>query len=86
LPDEKAMTEPEILEKLTGIVRGVFANDQIVLTPESTGPEIPGWDSHHYVDIILRIEDALNISVRAREANKARNIGDLVNLIKTKLA
>jgi acyl carrier protein len=80
------MTEPEILERLTGIVRQVFASNEIALTRASTGPEIPGWDSYRYVDIILRIEEALNIKIRVREANKARNIGDLVDLIQAKLA
>lgn len=79
------MTEAEILDTLTTIVRDTVKRDGIVLTMESAGPEIPGWDSHHYVDIILRVEDALNITISVREANKARNIGDLVALIGAKL-
>ena len=80
------MTETEILDTLTTIVRQVFKNEGIVLRRESTGPEIAGWDSYHYVDILLRIEETLGVKIRAREANKARNIGDLMTLISEKLA
>ena len=80
------MTELETLGTVTTIVRHAFDNDQINLTMESAGKDIPGWDSFHYVDIILRIQEALGVKIRAREANNVKTIGDLVRLIQVKLA
>ena len=78
------MTEPEILEALTPIFRSALSNDAIVLSPEMSPATIPKWDSFRYVDIILRIEESLNVRIRSREANKLRNVGEMVKLIKEK--
>lgn len=78
------MTEPEILDALTPIFRAALSNDSIVMTPEMTPADIPKWDSFRYVDVILRIEEQLNVRIRSREANKIRNIGEMVKLIKDK--
>ena len=48
--------------------------------------DIPKWDSFKYVDIILRVEESMGIRIRSREANKLRNVGEMVTLIKEKLA
>ena len=80
------MTEPEILDTLTTIFRAALSNDEIVLTPETSPKDIPKWDSFRYVDIILRVEEDLGIKIRSREANKLRNVGEMVALIQTKQA
>ena len=80
------MTEPEILDALTKIFRLALGDDSIALKPETMPADIPKWDSFKYVDIILRIEESMSIRIRSREANKLRNVGEMVALIKEKLA
>ena len=80
------MTEPEILDTLTTIFRAALSNDEIVLTPDTSPKDIPKWDSFRYVDIILRVEEDLGIKIRSREANKLRNVGEMVALIQSKQA
>ncbi|HVH77808.1 MAG TPA: acyl carrier protein [Stellaceae bacterium] len=79
------MTEPEILDTLQNAFRAVFADDQMMIKPETEPKDLPKWDSYHFVDIILRLEEQLGIKIRAREANKTKNVGDLIALISTKL-
>jgi acyl carrier protein len=79
------MTEPEILDTLTTIFRAALADETIMLKPETTAADIPKWDSYRYVDIIVRVENTLGIKIRAREANKAKSVGDIVAMIQTKL-
>ena len=78
------MTEPEILAALTDIFRSALSNNSLILTPESTPRDIPKWDSFRYVDIILRIEEVMGIRIRSREANKLRNVSEMVALIQSK--
>jgi acyl carrier protein len=80
------MTEPEIYDTLTAIFRSAMTDDSLVLTAETSPKDIPKWDSFHYVDIILQIEDTLGIKIRSREANKLRNVGELAALIQSKQA
>lgn len=78
------MTESEILDCLTTIFRSAFDDDRLALTPETTPKDIEKWDSHRYIDIILRVEEQLGIRIRAREANKAKTVGDLISVIQEK--
>ena len=80
------MTEPEIYDTLTTIFRSTMTDDSLVLTAETSPKDIPRWDSFHYVDIILQIEEALGIKIRSREANKLRNVGELAALIQSRQA
>jgi acyl carrier protein len=80
------MTEPEIYDRLTAIFRSTMTDDNLVLTAETSPKDIPKWDSFHYVDIILQIEETLGIKIRSREANKLRNVGELAALIQSKQA
>ena len=80
------MDDAEIYEKLTAIFRASLGDDTIVLKPETTSHDIPKWDSFRYVDIILSVEEAMNVRIRAREANKVQNIGEIVALIRAKPA
>jgi acyl carrier protein len=80
------MTEPEIYDTLTAIFRAAMTDDSLVLTAETSPKDIAKWDSFHYVDIILQIEDTLGIKIRSREANKLRNVGELAALIQSKQA
>jgi len=83
---EATMTEPEILDALTTIFRQALGDDSIVLNPGTMPADIPKWDSFKYVDIILRVEESMGIRIRSREANKLRNVGEMVALIGEKLA
>ena len=80
------MNDQEIFDLLTPIFRSVMADQSIVLTASMTTADIPKWDSFRYIDVILRIEEATNIKIRSREANKLRNVGEMVALIQAKQA
>jgi acyl carrier protein len=78
------MDQAEIYETLTGIFRSTFEDDSIVLSAQTTPSDIEKWDSFRYVDIILRIEELLNVRIRAKEANQLKTVGEMVALIHSK--
>jgi len=74
----------EIYDKLTGVFRDVFAEEHIVVKPETTARDIEGWDSLAHVRLILTIERVFGIKFSAYEVNQLGNVGQLADLIRAK--
>jgi acyl carrier protein len=72
------------LEKLTGIFRTVFDNDEINLRPEMTADDVDGWDSLSHVNLILAVEKGFGIKFSQKEALSFRNVGDLIKSIESR--
>ncbi len=79
------MDSSEILAQLTQIFRQIFDNDSIVLTPETTAPDIAEWDSFNHINIIVAVEVHFGIKFRTAETEELKNVGHLVELIQQKL-
>ncbi len=74
------------LEKMNGIFRTVFDNDEITIRPEMTANDVDGWDSLSHVNLILAVEKGFGIRFSEREVLSFRNVGDLVRGVESKLA
>jgi acyl carrier protein len=72
-------------EKLQGIFRDLFDDDNIVLTDDTSAKDIAGWDSLTNVKLIVRIEKAFKIRFGTGEVVGINNVGELVALINKKL-
>lgn len=73
------------MEKLNGIFRMVFADDDIVLAPTTTSNDIDGWDSLSHVNLIVAIERSFNIRFGQKELLTFKNVGDLHGSIESKI-
>jgi acyl carrier protein len=72
------MTDQEVLERLTGILRDLLGNDTIILTPQTTRPEVPGWDSFNYVNFIVAVESQFGIKFHLADVESFATVGDIV--------
>jgi len=79
------VTEDEIYPTLNEIFNGIFQRRDIVLKPELTAADIPGWNSFKYIDIIMAAEERFAIRLETDEIDGLENIGDLAALIAAKL-
>ena len=70
---------------LTKIFHDVFDDDSIVLRPDLSASDVEGWDSLAHIRLLLTIERKMGIKFNAAEAGKLKNVGELVELIDTKL-
>ena len=77
------MTDPEILDTLTRILRDLLEDPAIVLTPSTTRPEVPRWDSFAYVTFIVAVESEFGIKFPLADVESFQTVGDIVNAIKT---
>jgi acyl carrier protein len=76
------MTDGEIYEQLTEIIRDVLMNFDLVLRPDLTANEVDGWDSYKMIEIILAVESHFGMKVKSKELDELENVGDLVALIR----
>ena len=74
-----AISKDEIYQKLQDIFRREFDDPSIVLTPQTTSAQIPGWDSHRQVEIILACEETFSVRLKPREINAMENVEEIVN-------
>ncbi|MCX6906819.1 MAG: acyl carrier protein [Verrucomicrobia bacterium] len=73
------------IEKLNGIFRTVFDNDEINIQPEMTANDVDGWDSLSHVNLILAVEQGFGIRFNQKELLTFKNVGDLLRSIESKL-
>ena len=75
-----------IRERLEHIVRGLFNDDSIVLTPETTAADIPGWDSLANVNLMFTVEEEFDVRFADGEFGEFANIGELEEMLARKSA
>jgi len=78
------LTEAEVYEVLTQIVRDTFMRDDIELTPDLAAKDVDGWDSFKQIEIILAAEERFLVKIPTREVDALQNVGDLVRAIATR--
>lgn len=76
------MTDEEIYEQLTEIIRDVLMNFDLVLRPDLTAKEVDGWNSYKMIEILVAIESHFGLKVKSKELDDLENVGDLVTLIR----
>jgi len=77
--------EAQIYPKLTEIFRNVFADDTLEATPTLSAKDVAGWDSLRNIRLMLTVERAYGIRFSATEIGKLQNVGDLAQLVRTKI-
>lgn len=71
-------TDGEILETLARIARDLLEDDTLAITPETTGKDLPGWDSATYVNFVVAVEIELGIRFPLADVESFKTFGDIV--------
>ncbi|MEO5954999.1 MAG: acyl carrier protein [Nitrospiraceae bacterium] len=72
------MTDQDILDLFTRILRDLLANDAIVLHTDTTRSDVPDWDSFTYVNFIVSVEMELGIKFGVADVESFKTVGDIV--------
>lgn len=78
------MTTDAIYARLTALFREVFEDPALVLRPEMTANDVPGWDSGRMVEILMATEEAFGITFTTREVDALARVGDLADTVARK--
>ncbi len=75
-----------ILEQLQPIFQNVLDQPDLVITRQSDAASVEDWDSLAHVNIVTAIERHFKVKFALGELQELKNVGDMVDLIKAKLA
>ncbi len=78
------MTSQQIYQKLSGVFRDVFFEDDLVVSPETTAQDIDGWDSLAHIRLVLEVSKAFGVKFTASEIGSLKNVGEFAKLIEKK--
>lgn len=60
--------------------------DDVEIQDETAANQVPGWDSLNHVNVITAIEKDYGVRFKSIEILKCQNIGDLQNLVNSKVS
>ena len=79
------MERQDIVEKLTGIFKSIFGNASLELKEEMTANDVENWDSLSHMQMISEVEKEFDIKFKLKDLNKMKQVGNLIDIIKSKL-
>jgi acyl carrier protein len=78
-----------IEENVQDVFRGVFGDDQLVLSESTTAADVDGWDSLAHLNLIVAIEKRFGVKFATAEISRMKsegsNVGTLHELLRRKL-
>ena len=78
------MESTALIDRITPIFREVF-DDGLVVTTEMTADDIDEWDSLSHIRLIVSHEIEFGVKFKTTEISDLRNVGDFIDLLKSKL-
>ena len=76
------MTDSDILDAFTRILRDLLSDDSIVLTMETRRDEVANWDSLGYVSFVVAVEMEFHVKFRVAEVESFEDVGAIVRRTK----
>jgi acyl carrier protein len=81
------LLEPlDLHAQLQDVFHQVFSDRSIEIRPEMTAADVEAWDSLTHITLIMEVESKFGVRFRNAEVARLKNVGDLINLVKTHLA
>ena len=75
----------EIIEELQEIFRGIFDDEELVISRDTTAEDIEDWDSLTHMQLITEIEKKFGFKFTTDEIVKASDLGEFIDIIEGKL-
>jgi acyl carrier protein len=79
------MSESEILLQITDVMRRVFKQDDLTITPATVAGDVERWTSIRHIHLVVEIEKHFKVKFKSLEIQKWANVGDLIKSVSTHL-
>ncbi len=79
------MSREAVYEKLNEVFQDVFDDEDIVVNDATTAADIEDWDSLEHINLIVAVEKKFGIKFNMGEVNKFKNVGEMVDIILTRV-
>ena len=80
-----SLSRDEILASIRDIMRDVFDDDDLEISLQTTAEEVEDWDSLSHIRLIVAVERKFGFKFKNSEIEALKNVGELVNLVETKV-
>ena len=71
----------EILEEVSAIIKKVTKDGNANITVQTSARDVKNWDSLNNVFIIVEMEKKFKMKFKASEVQRAKNVGELIEII-----
>jgi acyl carrier protein len=82
---EHKPSREDLLAKIRTTLSDVLDNKDLQLSESTVADDVDDWDSINHVRLLIELERELGFRFRADEAGGLKNVGELIDLIETKL-
>ena len=79
------MNRDQVYEELTTLFLDVLSLDALSLNDDTVASDVENWDSLNHVNLIVAIEHKFKVSFTTREVKKLKNVGEIVDLVISKI-
>jgi len=80
------MTDQEILNAFTRILRDLLLDDSILLKMDSRREDVSNWDSFNYINFIVAVEIEFGVKFKVADVESFQNVGAIVTQTQALLA
>ena len=80
------MDREGIRAKVQELLRDVVDDDTVIINDATAAVDVVDWDSTNHVRLIVAIEEEFHIRFETDEITRPESVGELVDLIRSKLA
>ena len=75
----------DILGQLQPIFQDILDQPDLTITRESSAQNVEDWDSLAHINLVTAVEKHFKIRFALGELQELKNVGEMVDLIRTKL-
>jgi acyl carrier protein len=79
------MDEKSIMPELEQVFRKVFNNESLIISRDMSANDVDSWNSLNHMILVSEVEKAFSIKLKLKDLNKMHNVGDMVDIILSKL-
>lgn len=79
------MNRDQVYEELTTLFLDVLSLDALNLNDATVASDVENWDSLNHINLIVAIEQKFKVSFTTREVKKLKNVGEIVDLVISKI-
>jgi len=72
------------MNRISEIIREVFEDDKLDVTPDLEFRKIKNWDSFNHINLMIAVEDTFQIIIMPAEMENLTTVNDLINLMESK--
>lgn len=80
------MSRDLIQQRLNQVFQDVFDDDELQIFAQMTARDVDDWDSLMHITLVLAVERAFDIRLKAAEVGALENVGQMIDLLEQRCA